>query len=101
MRTSGVCRVISYNISKQKSAVTRCFDCGIDNLVYNQFRNSSSLVHKLKRQFFPEEFAPTVQKLDENVDFGSESSQDPTANDYVPPKNIDEQIRTLYQVDIK
>ena len=63
-------------------------------------RHSSSLVHKLKRKFFPEEFTPVSPTSDKNTD-ASGDSDSPLARDYIPPKNVEEQIYTLYQVSTR
>ena len=68
-------------------------------------RQSNSLVHRLKAKLFPEEIVPEVSQpigkgsfASFNSDLGDSTSM---SNDYIPPRNIDEILQSLYQEHIQ
>ena len=74
-----------------KFVPSRCND--FQSISTSVSRNSSSLVHKLKSKFFPEE---TVPEIDARKTFSRPVEEDPRTKDYVPQRNIDEIIKSLH-----
>ena len=103
--TANVRKLCTLLIPEQKLVTPRLSVCSTNQkprgfMLQKQLnRHSSSLVHKLKRKFFPEEFTPVSPTSDKNTD-ASGDSDSPLARDYIPPKNV-EQIYTLYQVSTR